>query len=162
MTNGQVLFQNTSGAHGTVIHVVLQAENTTYALYFDAQGNLTQIAPMGHDNAEDWQGQSPQIESHEFDATTLNFHELEQAYALATTTFTQTEDGFKSVSGDEITIVKIGETFRIQRFPGTHRQDVNLLLTTTYKWLRAGSPDREKMINGIHALLEEAGCRIIQ
>ena len=105
----------------------------------------------------------PRPESPELDPSTLSFRQLEQAYGLARTTFTETDNGFKSVNGDVIAITEINGVFKIQSFPGQDRQELHrAILDNLNAMLRSGSRNREEMMNGIRALLEQTGNRIIK
>lgn len=103
----------------------------------------------------------PIHESHEINPNTLSFRQLEQAYALARTTFTQLPYGFKSVNGDVIAIEERQGVFRIVQFPGRDRQELHRGVLDN-RMLQIGSHDKEEMINGIRALLEQTGNRIIE
>jgi hypothetical protein len=105
----------------------------------------------------------PTPESPELDPNTLSFRQLEQAYALARTTFTETENGFRSVNGDVITIREIKGVFRIESFPAQDRQELHrAIIENSNAFLRIGSPNRKEMMNGIRDLLKKTGNRIIE
>lgn len=103
-------------------------------------------------------------ESREIDPKNLSFKELQEAYKLAHTTFTEVDDGFVSVDGSKISLRQVGEKFKINGFPDSrNNQELHrLILSEHYNILRNGSPDKEVMINTIRKLLEEAGKRIIE
>lgn len=105
----------------------------------------------------------PRPESPEIDPNTLSFEQLEQAYGLARTTFTETENGFRSVNGDVIAIREINGVFKIESFPGQDRRELHrAILDNSNAFLRSGSNNKEEMMAGIRALLESTGNRIIE
>lgn len=107
----------------------------------------------------------PTHENPELDPNTLNFNQLEQAYRLARITFTQVDDGFRSVNGDVITIAEINGVFKIQRFPdGRGRQELHVAMTNAPHdgILRSGSRDKAQMMDALRDLLEQTGNRIIK
>jgi len=103
----------------------------------------------------------PTHESPELDPNTLSFRQLEQAYALARTTFTELDNGFRSVNGDVITIAERQGVFKIVQFPGSDRQELHGGVMGN-QMLQSGSRNKEEMMNGIRALLEQTGNRIIK
>jgi len=103
----------------------------------------------------------PIHESPELNPSTLRFRQLEQAYALARTTFTQLDNGFKSVNGDVITIAEKQGVFKIVQFPGGDRQELHRGVLDN-QMLQSGSRNKEEMMNGIRTLLEQTGNRIIE
>jgi len=105
----------------------------------------------------------PTHESPELNPSTLSFRQLEQAYALAQTTFTQIDDGFRSVNGDIIAIEERDGVFKMVKFPDSSRQELHrAMMSDSHKMLKSGSRNKEEMMNGIRALLEQTGNRIIK
>lgn len=105
----------------------------------------------------------PRPENRELDPNTLSFRQLEQAYALAQTSFAQTDNGFRSVNGDTITIGERNGIFIIVEFPNHKRQDLHFAVESgAYQMLKRGSSSREEIMNGVRTLLEQTGNRIIE
>ena len=101
----------------------------------------------------------PTHESPELDPNTLSFRQLEQAYALARTTFTQLDDGFKCVNGEAVMIAERQGVFKIVELP--NRTEVHNGVFSN-KMLGSGSRNKTEMMNEIRALLESTGNRIIE